>query len=174
MVPDKDDVAAVALAVEEMDLDVADTGAEQAALLIAIFMAIFGLVSTVIVGIAAVNIMHVFFMLVYERQHEIGIMRAVGASRGDITRIILGEAGVLGVLAGVTGVVLAIVASAVTDFVSASYVPDFPYKPTTYFMFPWWLVLAALGFSVGFCVLGALLPARRAARMQPAAVLSGH
>ncbi len=174
MVPEKDDVAAVALAVEELNLEVADTGAEQAALLIAIFIGVFSLVSAVIVGIAAVNIMHVFFMLVYERQHEIGIMRAVGASRGDITTIILGEAAALGLLAGIAGVLLAFAAAAGADAISINYIPDFPYKPESYFIFPMWLVASALGFSVSFCVIGAFLPARRAARMQPAAVLSGH
>ncbi len=174
MVPEKDDVAAVAKGVADLGLEVADTGAEQAALLIAIFTLIFALVSGVIVGIAAVNIMHVFFMLVYERQHEIGIMRAVGASRGDILRIILGEAALLGAMAGVVGVAIAFGSSLVFDWISANYVPDFPYKPETYFVFPWWLVASALGFAVGFCILGALLPARRAARMEPAAVLSGH
>src|SRR5690606_38772776 len=88
-IPVKDDVAAVAKGVDDLDLEVEDRGAEEAALLIAVFMMVFGLVSAVIVGIAAVNIMHVFFMLVYERQREIGIMRAVGASRGDIGRVIL-------------------------------------------------------------------------------------
>lgn len=174
VVPEKDDVAAVAKAVEDLNLEVADTGAEQAALLIAIFIAVFSLVSAVIVGIAAVNIMHVFFMLVYERQHEIGIMRAVGASRGDITTIILGEAAVLGLLAGLAGILLAFGAAAGFDAVSATYIPDFPYKPESYFIFPMWLIASSLGFSVAFCVLGAFLPARRAARMQPAAVLSGH
>ncbi len=174
MVPGKDDVAAVAKGVQDLNLDVADTGAEQAALLIAIFTLVFALVSAVIVGIAAVNIMHVFFMLVYERQHEIGIMRAVGASRGDVARIVLGEAATLGALAGLAGVALAWLSSLVFDWVSQEYVPDFPYKPSTYFDFPWWLLLAALGFAVSFCIFGAFLPARRAARMEPAAVLSGH
>lgn len=174
MVPEKDDVAAVAKAVADMGLEVADTGAEQAALLIAIFTLIFALVSGVIVGIAAVNIMHVFFMLVYERQHEIGIMRAVGASRGDILRIILGEAALLGAVAGVIGIAIAFGSSLVFDWISQTYVPDFPYKPATYFVFPWWLLGSALAFAIGFCILGALLPARRAARMEPAAVLSGH
>jgi putative ABC transport system permease protein len=172
-IPVKDDVAAVAKGVEDLDLQVADSGAEEAALLIAVFMMVFGLVSVVIVGIAAVNIMHVFFMLVYERQREIGVMRAVGASRGDIGRIILGEAASLGIMAGTAGLVLSLGAARLFDMVSASYVPDFPYKPTTYFVFPWWLVAAALGFAISFCVLGALLPARRAARMEPARVLSG-
>lgn len=173
-IPVKDDVAAVAKGVEDLDLQVADSGAEEAALLIAVFMMVFGLVSAVIVGIAAVNIMHVFFMLVYERQREIGVMRAVGASKGDVGRIILGEAAALGTMAGTFGLLLAMGASALFDQVSASYVPDFPYKPTTYFVFPWWLVMAALAFAISFCVLGAALPARRAARMEPARVLSGN
>jgi ABC-type antimicrobial peptide transport system permease subunit len=112
--------------------------------------------------------------LVYERQHEIGIMRAVGASRGDIARIILGEAAALGLLAGLAGVALAMAAGGLFDWASGQYIPDFPYKPSTYFEFPWWLLLAALGFAVGFCVLGAFLPARRAAQMEPARVLSNQ
>lgn len=173
-VPSKDDVAMVAKGVDDLGLAVKDSGAEEAALLIAVFMLVFGLVSAVIVGIAAVNIMHVFFMLVYERQREIGIMRAVGASKGDVARIILGEAAVLGIMAGTVGVVLAIGAGYGFDVLSASYVPDFPYKPTTYFEYPWWLVVASLGFATSFCVVGAFLPARRAAGMEPAHVLSGQ
>ncbi|MFO7561881.1 MAG: FtsX-like permease family protein [Enhygromyxa sp.] len=170
----KDDVAGVAAAVKAMKLDVTDTGAEQAALLITIFMMVFGFVSITIVGIAAVNIMHVFFMLVYERQQEIGIMRAIGASRGDIRRIIIGEAAVVGAMAGAVGVVLALLAGRGFDWVSARYIPDFPYKPATYFDFHPALLAAAFGFAIGFCVLGAFLPANRAARTDPARVLTGQ
>lgn len=170
----KDDVAGVAAAVKEMDLDVTDTGAEQAALLITIFMMVFGFVSVVIVGIAAINIMHVFFMLIYERQREIGIMRAVGASRRDIRRIVLGEAAVVGALAGAVGVIAAIGAGHLFDWISASYIPDFPYKPKTYFDFHPLLLLAAFGFAIGFCVIGAFFPAQRAARTDPARVLTGQ
>jgi putative ABC transport system permease protein len=170
----KDQVAAVAKAIQDLDLEVTDSGAEQAGMLITVFVLVFSLLSTIIVGIAAVNIMHVFFMLVYERQREIGIMRAVGATRGDIRLIILGEAACVGLAAGTVGVLLAWAASLGFDAVSASYVPDFPYKPTTYFVFGPQLVLLALGFAAGFCVLGAFLPARRAARMDPAAVLTGR
>lgn len=173
-VPAKDQVAAVAKAIEQMDLEVTDSGAEQAGMLITVFVLVFSLLSTIIVGIAAINIMHVFFMLVYERQREIGIMRAVGASRGDIRLIILGEAVCVGLAAGTAGLLLAWGASLGFDAVSANYVPDFPYKPTTYFEFGPQLVLLALGFAAGFCVLGAFLPARRAARMEPAAVLTGR
>ncbi|MCA9714907.1 MAG: ABC transporter permease [Myxococcales bacterium] len=170
----KDNVAAVAKSVEDMGFDVADSGAEQAALLITIFMMVFGFVSVVIVGIAAVNIMHVFFMLIYQRQREIGIMRAVGATRANIRALILGEAALVGLVAGCFGVVLAFIAGALFDTVSARYIPDFPYKPETYFSFDPPLLLGAFAFAIGFCVLGAALPARRAARMDPALVLTGH
>jgi ABC-type antimicrobial peptide transport system permease subunit len=170
----KDQVAAVAKAIEDLGFEVTDGGAEQAGFLISVFVLVFSLLSTIIVGIAAVNIMHVFFMLVYERQREIGIMRAVGARRWDIQRIILGEAASVGLLAGSLGVALAYGASRVFDWVSARYLPDFPYKPETYFAFSADLIALALAFAAGFCVIGAWLPARRAARMDPAAVLTGR
>ncbi len=118
----KDQVASVAKAIQDMDLEVTDSGAEQAGMLITVFVLVFSLLSTIIVGIAAVNIMHVFFMLVYERQREIGIMRAVGASRGDIRMIILGEATCVGLAAGTVGLLLAYAASLGFDAVSANYV----------------------------------------------------
>jgi putative ABC transport system permease protein len=170
----KDQVAAVAKAIEDLGFKVTDGGAEQAGFLISVFVLVFSLLSTIIVGIAAVNIMHVFFMLVYERQHELGIMRAVGARRADIQRIILGEAACVGLVAGALGVGLAYATSRVFDYISAQHLPDFPYKPETYFAFSLELVALALAFAVGFCTLGAWLPARRAARMDPAAVLTGR
>jgi ABC-type antimicrobial peptide transport system permease subunit len=118
--------------------------------------------------------MHVFFMLIYERQRELGIMRAVGATRGDIRVIILGQAGLVGLTAGSIGIGLAFAFTRVFDFVSNRYLPDFPYKPETYFDFSLPIVLGALAFAVGFCVLGAALPAGRAARLDPAAVLTGR
>jgi putative ABC transport system permease protein len=77
--------------------------------------------------------------------------------------IILGEAACVGLAAGTIGVLLAYAASLGFDAVSANYVPDFPYKPTTYFVFTWDLVLMALGFAAGFCVLGACPPLPAAA-----------
>jgi putative ABC transport system permease protein len=175
-VASKDDVAGVAAAIRapEMNLEVVDTWAEEAGLLITIVTMVFGFVSVTIVGIAAVNIMHVFFMLIYERQQEIGIMRAIGASRGDIRRIIIGEAALVGALAGAVGIGLAVLAGRAFDWISVRYIPDFPYKPLTYFDFHPLLLAAAFGFAIGFCVFGAFWPANRAARTDPARVLTGQ
>jgi hypothetical protein len=171
-VTSKDRVTSVSAAVAALGYALEDNGAEQAGLMIAIFMLVFGLVSAIIVGIAAVNIMHTFFMIIYERKREIGVLRAVGASRADIRHIILGEAAAVGVVTGVAGVVVAFAASLLCDFASARFLPDFPYKPQTYFAFSPALVGAAIGFAVACCLVGAFFPARRAAALDPAAVLS--
>jgi ABC-type antimicrobial peptide transport system permease subunit len=69
---------------------------------------VFTLVSVLIVGIAAVNISHTFLMNVYQRRREIGVLRAVGASRADVRALVLGEALVLGVLGGLSGALLGV------------------------------------------------------------------
>jgi len=169
---DKDRITAVAGAVSAAGFSLEDTGAERAGLMIAVFMLVFGLIGATIVGIAAVNIMHTFFMIIYERKREIGILRAVGASRADIRRLILGEAAAVGLATGTLGVGTALAFARLCDFVSARWLPDFPYKPASYFSFSPALVGAALGFAVLFCLVGAFFPARRAAALDPAAVLS--
>ena len=49
--------------------------------------------------------------------------------------------------------------------------PDFPFKPATYFDFSPLLCVGAVGFAVGCSLLGAWFPASRAARFDPAAAL---
>jgi hypothetical protein len=162
----------VAAAVRKLGFEVADRGKERVALLMTVLFLIFGLVSIVIVAVAAVNIMHVFFMLISERRREIGVLRAVGATRGDIRTIILGEATVVGLIAGLAGVALALLACRLSDLAAQRIIPDFPYKPETFFAVSPGLLMLAVGFSITFCVLGALLPAARAAATDPARVLS--
>jgi ABC-type antimicrobial peptide transport system permease subunit len=50
--------------------------------------------------------------------------------------------------------------------------PDFPFKPESFFVFPAWLWLAGIGFAALFAGLGAAGPARRAARTDPAQALT--
>ena len=173
-VASKDQVGPVAQGVKDLGFSVADHGAEQAGLLIAILTAVFALISTVIVTVAAINVMHLFLMLVYRRQHEIGLMRAVGASRADIRRLIFGEAAVVGALAGTLGAAVAVLGAWAADFFAGRYIPDFPYKPDTFFQFDAWILLGTVAVAVVSCLLGAVLPARRAAGLDPAIVLTGR
>jgi hypothetical protein len=134
---------------------------------------IFNLISLVIVAIAAIHITHTFFMLVYERKTEIGLMRSVGATRGDIRVLIVGEAFLLGLLSGAVGVGFGLLSTEVADWAAVRLWPNLAaLRGPSFFVSPATVLLGALGFAALFCALGAILPARQAAQMEPARALA--
>lgn len=159
--------------IKAQGLDQEESQAERISLVITIVTALFVFIAFTIMFISAVNISHTFFMMVSERRRELGLLRAVGASRFDIWKIVVGEAAVIGLVAGALGVGVALLVARAIDGFSATHLPDYPFKPHTYFAFTPALLLLALGFAVLFCVVGAALPARRAARQNPATALAG-
>jgi ABC-type antimicrobial peptide transport system permease subunit len=172
-----DDLAPVQAVVEKLgyDVDLSERRmAEGVGLAIMLITLGFTLISLIIVGIAAVNISHTFFMIIFERKRELGLLRAVGATRRDVGLIILTEATILGVLGGLLGSLLGWLFCLMVDLMIVDLLPDFPFKPESFFSFPWWLFLGSVGFSVLFCWLGAFFPARRAARLDPVVALSGR
>ena len=158
--------------VKQLDLRLEDSQGERFAMVIVIVTLLFLLISLIIVTISAINIAHNFFMQVSERRREIGIMRAIGATQTDVRRIILGEAALIGIVAGIIGCVVAISAGHTADWLAAKYLPDFAFKPETFFQMAWWIPVSGLAFSVLFCILGGFWPARRASRMPPAQALA--
>ncbi len=148
-----------------------DTNAETVGLVILFVTGILVFISFVIVIIAAINIANTYFMIISERRREIGIMRAIGANRGDIRSIFIAEAAFLGFMDGMIGLVFGFLTSRGVDWILRNVVPDFPFKPETAFAFPMWLVLSTVAFGVGFCVFGALFPAVHAARIEPSEAL---
>lgn len=170
--PDADS-AAVLEAVEGSGLVVRDRGAHRAAFLTAAALAAIGLVGSVVLAVAALHVMQVFALLVMIRRREIGVMRALGASRGDVRLLIITEGAVVGVAAGAIGLAVARSAALLTDTVLASGLPDFPFKPESFFSFEPWLAFAALALAAAACIVGALGPALRATAVDPAIVIAG-
>ncbi|OGD25253.1 MAG: hypothetical protein A2Y56_02760 [Candidatus Aminicenantes bacterium RBG_13_63_10] len=134
----------------------------------------FSLISLVMVGLAAVNIAHTFYMLISERRREIGLLRAVGATRRDVRAMILGEAALVGALGGVAGAALGAAACAAVDWLAVKLLPEFPFKPDHFFSYPWWMLAGGVIVAVLFCVAGAFPPSRRAAALDPASTLTGR
>ena len=166
------DVTRLTAAIRAAGYDVADSGAERAGLAITLVTLLFALVSFAMVSIAAINIAHSFFRSVAERRRELGVMRSVGASSRDVRALVLAEAAAIGLCGGAVGIVLARLAALVIDAASQRWVPDFPFKPDSYFAFGWMLLAGALGCSILACMLGAFLPARAAARLEPTEALT--
>ncbi|HTL32995.1 MAG TPA: ABC transporter permease [Kofleriaceae bacterium] len=157
---------------DSMDLRLEDSlGEKFATALFVIRFALIG-ISLIIIGISAINIAHNFFMQVTERRRELGLLRALGATKGDVRMVVLGEAALIGLIGGILGVLLGMLMAKGVDYASAHWAPRFPYKPATWFNFKWWIWTGGLACAAGFAVLGGYLPARRASSMEPAQALT--
>ncbi|MFD7133698.1 ABC transporter permease [Streptomyces sp. NPDC059894] len=114
-------------------------------------------------------IANTFTMLVAQRTKELALLRAVGASRRQVTRSVLIEAFAVGAVAGVAGLVAGIgIGAGLRSLVGTlgATIPDGPLvvSPGT--------VAAALVVGVVITVLAAWLPGRRAAKIPPVAAMS--
>lgn len=171
------DVPAIVAAVKEMGLRVDDQErrmSENAGAAVAITTSAMALLSALICLLAAFNIAHALSAAVRARERELGVMRAVGASRTDIFTLVLAEAVVLGVLGGLVGTLTAVLAASGVDMLAARVLPEFPFKPDTFFLVPAWLPLLGVGLGMVAAIAGAWFPARRASRVDPARVLAGQ
>jgi putative ABC transport system permease protein len=103
-----------------------------------------------------------------ERYQEIGIYKAIGASDGDIRWMFLVEAAVVGVCGGIAGLALAAVVSRILGWAFNAYAASQGVEgPMAVFVFPWWLLVGAVGYSVLISVVSGLYPASRAAGIDP-------
>lgn len=144
----------------------------KAANVLLILTLVFAMVSIVILGISAINITHTFLMLVTERRTEIAVYRAVGATLLEIQTLILAEASWLGVVGGVLGITSSWLISRLANFLAGGVLSRVPGSPDDLFQFSPLVIVAGLGCAVVFSLVGAYLPARTAARTDPAMVLS--
>lgn len=164
------DAGPVASAIEEQGLKVDETlkivGAVVASA--GVLLALFGLT---LLGMATFAIAQTFFLMVGERRMELAVLRAMGARRRDLRRLVLIEAAILGVLAGLAGLVLGVGAALGLDVLAISLLPEVPFKPASFVAFPWWLLASAWVLGTAGAVGGAWLPALVASRADPAAAL---
>lgn len=145
----------------------------KAANVLLILTIVFAMVSGVILGISAINITHTFLMLVTERRAEIAVLRTVGATLLDVRLLVLGEALVLGVGGGWVGLAVAWGLSRAANMAAAGVLERVPGSPSDLFVFSPAVIAAGLGCAVLFAIVGAWVPSSRAARTDPATVLSG-
>jgi putative ABC transport system permease protein len=111
--------------------------------------------------VAAVSIFNVMMMSVNERVQEIGILLSIGTETGEVRRMFVYEALILGILgAGIGGVMSLVIGYSVVDAMMGT---------TEFFFLPASLIYIPEGMLVGMvvCVLSGLYPAWRASNMDP-------
>lgn len=132
-------------------------------------------IGTVALLVAALGIVNTLLMSVLERYQEIGIYKALGASDGDLFLLFLTEAGIIGILGGLGGILLGRGVSWVLEIAVNLYAQGRGAPAHVgLFAFPWWLLAATLLFSLAVSILAGVYPAMRAARVDPIRVLRGE
>ena len=131
---------------------------------LATFERILGALTLSVAGIAAISlvvagilIMNVMLMAVAQRTAEIGLCKAIGASRRQIMVLLVTEALLLSAVGGLLGLAIGLAGSRL----ARSLYPELSAGP------PSWAMVAALGTALATGLIFSLLPARRAARLDP-------
>ena len=132
------------------------------------FLGIFGSLALIVASIGIVNTL---VMAILERRREIGIMKAIGASDGDVKKLFFAEAGAMGVLGGVVGVILGWAIGQVINVGTNIYLKRQSLPPEHFWAVPWWLVGSAILFALVVSLVSGLYPAGRAARLDPVQAL---
>lgn len=150
----------------ELDFTVMTPGAVGASLgqVVRIVTAALVALAAVSLTVAGVGVTNVMVVAVAERTREVGLLKALGASDGQVLRLFLAEAVLLTALGGGLGV-----AGGVGLVELARAV-----EPALPFRVPAWAAGAALLVTVGLGLLAGVAPARRAARLEPLAALRGR
>jgi len=118
--------------------------------------------------VASIGIANTMVMAVYERTREIGILKAIGASPGDVRLLFVAEASLIGLLGGVVGTIGGWLLGLGLNEGILAYLrwQDIPMEGT-FFVVTGWLVVLALAFAMVVGLLAGLYPAARAARLDP-------
>ena len=121
------------------------------------------LIRSFVIIIVALGISSVLVVSVVQKQREVGILRAMGASRGQMLRVFLYQGGLVGLIGSLLGSALAWTLLQVFSRVYQNAQGGSLFQPQ---LDPT-LILMASAVALGVGVLAAVVPARRAARMDP-------
>jgi putative ABC transport system permease protein len=114
--------------------------------------------------VAGILIMNLMLVSVTQRTGEVGLLKALGAPDAQVQLLFLAEAATLSLLGAVLGLLIALIGT----WVLGRVFPDFPIH------IPLWALASATGVGLATGLVFGVLPARRAARLDPVNALSGR
>lgn len=119
---------------------------------LSLFLLLIAAIASIVSG---VGIMNTMFMSIMEKTKEIGVLKAIGATEGDITKIFLMESAIIGGMGGVIGIIGGVFVSYIVTFFGILTL----ITPT--------LLVGSLLFSLSIGLGAGYIPARRASKMHP-------
>jgi len=128
---------------------------------------ILGFIGGIALFISALSIMNTMIMSVYERTREIGVMKVLGCTLGDIRSVFLLEAALIGFVGGVVGNALSFLVSIVLNIYGAGMMGGgmMGAEPPPVSVIPPWLMLLGLAFATCVGLVSGVVPAMRAVKI---------
>lgn len=131
--------------------------------------AVLGGIGAVSLFVAAIGIANTMMMSIYERTKEIGVIKVLGCAMGNIRTMFLIEAGFIGFIGGIAGVVLSYsISFVINKFLAGALMEGMTSKLS---VIPLWLSLSSIGFAILIGMLAGLFPALRAMKLSPLAAI---
>lgn len=132
-----------------------------------------GTVTGVLVGFAAISLIVSSIMIaiiiytsVLERRKEIGVLRSLGARKKDISRVFISESALIGLVAGILGVIIAAILFMPINLIMQHYL-----HVGNLLQIEWWHAVMMIGISVVLAILAGFIPSRIASKKDPVTCL---
>ncbi|HQR04624.1 MAG: ABC transporter permease [Proteobacteria bacterium] len=123
-----------------------------------------GGIAAISLSVAGILVMNVMLISVTQRRREIGLLKALGATSGQIRLIFVSEA----ILLALAGASAGMAAGWASQFLLGHLFPSIPFAA------PWWAVIAAPATAIATAIVFSITPARQAARLDPVAALAAR
>ncbi len=140
-------------------------------LVFAVFDLLLGIFGSLALVVASLGIINTLVMAILERRREIGVLKALGASDRDVRKLFFAEAGAMGLLGGMLGVLIGWLLGQGITFGTNVYLQRRDLPAIQISSVPWWMIAGAISFSIAVSLAAGLYPASRAARLNPVEAL---
>ncbi|MCB8927832.1 MAG: ATP-binding cassette domain-containing protein [Ardenticatenaceae bacterium] len=167
-------ITAVSIQIEELGLQTQSLEAilNVANQVLGLMQALLGSVGGLALLVAALGVANTMMMAIYERTREIGVLKALGASAGEIRALFTVEAAMLGLLGGFFGLIFGTLLGRLVDWIGHRFlIAEGITGIGQLSVVPPWLALGSLAFAAFIGIVAGLYPAARAARLDPVAAL---
>jgi putative ABC transport system permease protein len=175
MVDDPDNAPAVEQQLRDMGYTAFSVASvlEQVETMLTVITVIIAFLTGIALIVSTLGIVNTMITSVLERTREIGVFKAVGATNGQVMAVFLAESAIIGLIGGLAGLGFALLVMIPGDVIAESMINEraaIPYQGSV-FVVPLWLAVTGPALGAATAVLAAIMPARRAARVDPVTAL---
>jgi lipoprotein-releasing system permease protein len=132
------------------------------------------LITALVAGVAGFNILTTIFVAVSQRQRDISILKAIGATNRLIVSLFVQQGVYIGIIGSIIGVVLAYGISSLLERYQFIDLPDLYLLARLPITYEWWVYASVCAVSILIAVAAGLFPAWMASRNDPVEGFRGN